>query len=211
MQVFGSKGYRQGSLSEVAELVGMTHAGVLHHFGTKVQLLSEVLEFRDQVDLEALEDKTLPGGKDLFPHLIRTAEVNTTRPGLVQAYSVFVGESLTDGHPASAWVTQRFSVLRGEIVSALSEVVEQARQEAGDELPPVDERELSQVASAIIGVMDGLQTQWLLDPDSVDLAGATRFAIESMLTAAVDRLAPGGAGTPGPTAPTDEPAGTPED
>ncbi len=42
MQVFGSKGYRQGSLSEVAELVGMTHAGVLHHFGTKVQLLSEV-------------------------------------------------------------------------------------------------------------------------------------------------------------------------
>jgi AcrR family transcriptional regulator len=192
MQVFGSKGYRQGSLSEVAELVGMTHAGVLHHFGSKDQLLSEVLAFRDQVDLEPLEGKTLPGGADLFPHLIRTAEVNTTRPGLVQAYSVFVGESLTDGHPASEWVTQRFSVLRGEIVAALREIVEQARREAGgDDSPPIDEDELNQVASAIIGVMDGLQTQWLLDPDSVDLAGATRFAIESMLASAVARLVPG--------------------
>ncbi len=38
--------------------------------------------------------------------------------------------------------------------------------------------------------MDGLQTQWLLDPDSVDLAGATRFAIESMLASAVARLVP---------------------
>jgi hypothetical protein len=31
--------------------------------------------------------------------------------------------------------------------------------------------------------MDGLQLQWLLDPDAVDLAEATRFSIESILTA----------------------------
>ena len=29
--------------------------------------------------------------------------------------------------------------------------------------------------------MDGLQLQWLLDPTSVDLAGASEFAIEAIV------------------------------
>ncbi len=33
--------------------------------------------------------------------------------------------------------------------------------------------------------MDGLQTQWLLDPDAVDLAATTAFAIEAVLAAAL--------------------------
>ena len=32
--------------------------------------------------------------------------------------------------------------------------------------------------------MDGLQTQWLLDPSAVDLVESTRFAIEAILVAA---------------------------
>ncbi len=39
-------------------------------------------------------------------------------------------------------------------------------------------------ASAIIGVMDGLQVQWLLD-DDVDLPTSTQFAIEAILAAAL--------------------------
>ena len=31
--------------------------------------------------------------------------------------------------------------------------------------------------------MDGLQVQWLLSPESVDLAEATRFGIEAIVTA----------------------------
>ena len=32
--------------------------------------------------------------------------------------------------------------------------------------------------------MDGLQNQWLLDPDAVDLADSTAFAIDAILEAA---------------------------
>jgi len=54
-RTFGSKGYKNGSLAEVAEQVGITHAGVLHHFGSKEQLLVEVLEYRDKEDVRDLE------------------------------------------------------------------------------------------------------------------------------------------------------------
>ncbi len=185
MRVFGSKGYHQGSLAEVAEQVGITHAGVLHHFGSKNQLLIEVLEFRDVVDVEHLEGKHIPGGLDLFRHLVTTARMNAERPGIVQAYTVLTGESVTDQHPARDWAARRFAGLRGDITSALDTVIAE-RREAGL-LTPEDDVELDPVAldraaSTIIAVMDGLQTQWLLDPEAVDLAGATAFAIEAILS-----------------------------
>lgn len=170
---FGSKGYKNGSLAEVAEQVGITHAGVLHHFGSKDQLLVEVLEFRDKEDVRDLEGQHIPGGLDLFRHLVRTAHANEDRAGIVQGYTVLTGEAVTENHPARGWVTDRFSVLRGEIADAVREV-------GG---PKVDDAAALRAASAVIGVMDGLQVQWLLD-GTVDLATATQFAIEAILRAA---------------------------
>jgi AcrR family transcriptional regulator len=175
-RVFGSKGYHAGSLADVAEQVGITHAGVLHHFGSKDKLLWEVLEYRDRVDVEHLEGQHIPGGIELFRHLVRTARMNADRRGIVQAYSVLTGESVTDGHPAADRVRERFEVLRGEISRALLVV-------AADRGVTLAEAEAQQAASAVIGVMDGLQTQWLLDPEAVSLPESTTFAIEAILTA----------------------------
>jgi len=177
-RVFGSKGYHAGSLVDVAEQVGITHAGVLHHFGSKDKLLWAVLEYRDRVDVEHLEGQHIPGGLDLFRHLMTTARMNAGRRGIVQAYAVLTGESVTDGHPAATWVTERFAVLRGEITGALLQV-------AQDRDVELDDRRARRAASAVIGVMDGLQVQWLLDPDAVDLAEDTAFAIEAILAAAL--------------------------
>jgi AcrR family transcriptional regulator len=171
---FGSKGYMSGSLTEVAEQVGITHAGVLHHFGSKEQLLVEVLEYRDKEDVRDLEGQHIPGGLELFHHLLRTARANVERRGIVQGYTVLTGESVTENHPARGWVTDRFAVLRGEIRTALLAV---ASDDVSEELADC-------AASAIIAVMDGLQVQWLLDED-VDLPVATKFAIEAILTAAL--------------------------
>src|SRR6476659_5514062 len=146
---FGSKGYKNGSLTEVAEQVGITHAGVLHHFGSKEQLLVEVLEYRDKEDVRDLEGQHIPGGLELFHHLLRTARMNVERRGIVQGYTVLTGESVTENHPARTWVTERFTVLRGEIQSAILAVGEGA----------VSEELATCAASAIIGVMDGLQVQ----------------------------------------------------
>lgn len=182
MNTFGSKGYHNGSLSEVAEQVGITHAGVLHHFGSKDKLLTAVLEFRDQVDVAHLEGQHIPDGLALFRHLVLTARMNADRRGIVQAYTVLAGESVTDGHPAGPWVARRFNGLRTEIDAAIRQILAERSAAEGSTID-LSDAALGHAASSIIGVMDGLQVQWLLDPDAVDLAESTAFAIEAILAA----------------------------
>lgn len=38
-------------------------------------------------------------------------------------------------------------------------------------------------AAGVLAVMDGLQVQWLLDPDNVDLGHASEFAINAIVAA----------------------------
>ncbi len=174
-KTFGTKGYQKGSLIAIADQVGMTHAGVLHHFGSKEQLLIAVLKYRDDEDLEILPERQMPQGMELFWHLMRTAIANTQRQGLVQTYAAITGESVTDDHPARNFVINRFTGLRGLIENALRIV-------CGPDLP---DDVCTYAATSIIGVMDGVQLQWLLDRKAVDLPEATRFAIEAILVAAM--------------------------
>ena len=177
MTTFGAKGYYNGSLVEIAEKVGITHAGVLHHFGSKDHLLIEVLEYRDRAGVEHLEGHQAPTGLELFRHLIATARANMDRPGIVQTYTVLSAESVTDAHPGQAWFQARFQGLRALLVESLKQVC------GPENLRP--EAEIESAAEAIVAVMDGLQIQWLLDPEAVDLAGSTAFAIEAILAAVV--------------------------
>ncbi|MBD3777965.1 MAG: TetR/AcrR family transcriptional regulator [Micrococcales bacterium] len=182
MTTFGSKGYNNGPLTEIAEQVGMTHAGILHHFGSKDQLLVEVLRFRDQSDVEGLAEQHIPGGIELFRHLVRTAFANEERPGIVQAYAVLSAESVTDDHPARAYFEERYRTLRAEIADAFREVcAERGVTEPGT---------VGRAAAAILAVMDGLQVQWLLARDDVELARTSEFAIEALVAAVVQPQEP---------------------
>jgi AcrR family transcriptional regulator len=178
LATFGSKGYKNGPLTEIAEQVDMTHAGILHHFGSKDQLLLEVLRYRDESDVAELEDKHIPGGIDLFAHLVTTAKLNMQRPGIVQAYAVLSSESVTDDHPAREFFEVRYRTLRVEVGDAFRAVC--ADQGV------TDERSIENGAAAILAVMDGLQVQWLLDPEAVDLGAATEFAIRAIVDSVVN-------------------------
>jgi AcrR family transcriptional regulator len=170
---FGAKGYNKGPLTEIADQVGMTHAGILHHFGSKNALLMEVLEYRDQSDVADLPDHHIPGGADLFRHLVRTAFLNARRAGIVQAFVVLSAEAITDDHPARAFFENRYTTLRRELTQAFRTMC----QEQGVTEPDT----IDKAAASILAVMDGLQVQWLLDPGAVDLAEASEFAIEAIV------------------------------
>ena len=108
VEIFGSKGFTGGTLQDIADQVGMTHAGILHHFGSKDQLLIEVLQHRDETDVADLEEQHIPDGMPLFRHLVRTAFVNAHRAGIVQAYAVLSAESVTDDHPGREFFEKRY-------------------------------------------------------------------------------------------------------
>ncbi len=173
VEIFGNKGSTNGTLADVADQVGLTHAGVLHHFGSKQNLLLEVLAYRDQTDVAELTEQHIPGGPELFLHLVRTAFANEMRPGIVQAYTVLSNESVTDDHPARAYFEERYTTLRREVSAAFHEL---CAQEGVTEPATV-----AAASASILAVMDGLQLQWLLHPDVVELGEASAFAIRAIV------------------------------
>ncbi|OYC97977.1 TetR/AcrR family transcriptional regulator [Microbacterium sp. Yaish 1] len=177
-EIFGAKGFANGTLQDIADQVGMTHAGILHHFGSKDQLLLEVLEHRDQTDVADLDGGRIPGGMALFRHLVRTAMMNMRRAGLVQTYAVLSAESVTDDHPGRAYFEHRYTELRRDLREAFERICE--------ERGITDPGSIEYGAAAILAVMDGLQVQWLLDPTAVDLGRASEFAIEAIVASVID-------------------------
>ena len=174
MTVFGQRGYNKGGLVEVAEQAGMTHAGVLHHFGSKEALLIAMLQYRDGEEAAGVPGRAQTEGPAFLGHILDTVAENAGRPGVVQTYTVLSGESVTEGHPAQSYFRSRLSGLRDKIADVLAEV-------SGRE---ADEAEVRDGASALIAVMDGLQVQWLLDPDAVDMPRIVAGLIDEL----VDRL-----------------------
>lgn len=158
VEVIAERGYRGASLAAVAERAGLTQQGLMHHFPSKEALLVAVLEARDRWDALPAEGLRL----DLLASLV---EYNAMRPGLVQTFSALLGESVTEGHPARAYFAERYGRVRGSMAGLL-------RAEYGDRLPGglTPER----AAPLLVAVLDGLQYQWLLDPESVDMPGAFR-------------------------------------
>ncbi|MFZ4896505.1 TetR/AcrR family transcriptional regulator [Plantibacter sp. Mn2098] len=169
VEVFGAKGSANGTLAEIAEHVGITHAGVLHHFGSKQNLLQEVPAFRDD---DHPTDQDLAGGA-FFLHLVRVAARNTQHPGLVQFYTVLSAESVTEDHPARNYFDERYRSLRIEIEDAFRELCTQENV--------TDTQSIDIAAASILAVMDGMQFQWLLQPSEVDLAMTSAFAIQAIV------------------------------
>lgn len=158
LEVIAERGYRGASLAAVAERVGLTQQGLMHHFPTKDALLVAVLQERDRWD-------AVPDSRWRVDLLAALVEYNAMRPGIVQTFSALLGESVTDGHPARAYFSERYTRVRASMAEML-------RAEYGDRLPNglTPER----TAPLLVAVMDGLQYQWLLDPASVDMPGAFR-------------------------------------
>ncbi|MEU1184115.1 TetR/AcrR family transcriptional regulator [Streptomyces sp. NPDC005820] len=158
LEVIAERGYRGASLAAVAERVGLTQQGLLHHFPTKEALLVAVLKERDQWD-------AVPDTQWRVDLLTSLVEYNAMRPGIIQTFSALLGESVTEGHPAREYFTERYTGVRQTMAQAL-------RAQYGDRLPNglTPER----TAPLLVAVMDGLQYQWLLDPESVDMAAAFR-------------------------------------
>lgn len=184
MDTFAARGYNNASLAEIADRAGLTQAGVLHYFRSKSLLLTSVLELRDDTDIEQLGTER-PRGLQFLHHLVETARRNAEREGIVRLYAVLSAESVTDDHPAQDYFRDRYSGLRVFVADALTET-------CGLGNSAVDTDRARHAANAVIGVMDGLQIQWLLDPTAVDMATSTELVIDSILTALTD----GGPGAP---------------
>ena len=169
--VFAAHGYRGGSLQDVADHLGMSQTSLLHYFPSKSDLLLAVLNWRDS---NAGDGTTPPDpGEGLVDAVIRQARFNEEIPGVIELYTVLCAESVTDGHPGREFFTERFDRLRGSYARRFTQLAEEGR------LRPGVEPEAA--AASLIALWDGIQTQWLLSPNSVDMAKCLRGYLELVI------------------------------
>ncbi|MDT0326905.1 TetR/AcrR family transcriptional regulator [Nocardiopsis lambiniae] len=173
-EVFATQGFHNTSLADIAAMLDITPAGVLHHFGSKTGLLTAVLELRDDTE-------PAPEGGPMLDHLVTTAERNSERPGTTQLYAVLSAESATENHPAQDWFRDRYTILRRDIEGAVLDRLDPEHRGAAGAPGPDGRSAAGAAAAAVIAVMDGLQVQWLLDPEAVDMAEVTGLVIDALV------------------------------
>ena len=162
IRYFGQYGYHGAKLSEIARAAGVTEPGLLHHFPSKEQLLMDVLAERDRLDRQRF-DPSVPGqAGGVLAALQALDEYNQSVPGLVQLFTMLVAESVEQAHPGHAYFLQRYQDLRKDYTPLVQ--AGQARGEIRQDIPAED------LVRLLFALMDGLQIQWLYEPESFPMA-----------------------------------------
>jgi AcrR family transcriptional regulator len=173
VEVFSASGYRKGSLRDVAEKAGLSQAGLLHHYRSKEDLLQAVLTWRDDVSRRVMGDP-LPQGTDFLRAIVRLAEYNAGTPDLVELHVIVSAEGTAADHPLRGYFVDRYAYLFDHVSGAFERAADQ-----GQLRPGVD---CASASRALIALMDGLQVQWLLNRDGVDMAADMRRYLQPLLT-----------------------------
>ncbi|WP_431277412.1 TetR/AcrR family transcriptional regulator [Leifsonia poae] len=168
--LFASRGYNASSLRDVAAAAGMSQSNLLHHFGSKEELLLAVLTRRDE----------LRGGE--FPadeqepfeeHIVRQAEANERIPGLIALYSVLSAEATTEGHPGRDYFLARYRMLQRQYEQEFETLRRAGRLREGVE-PAV-------AAASVVALWEGIQLRWLYEPERIHLGDALRAYLDLLI------------------------------
>lgn len=130
VHLVGERGYYGFTIKELALRCGLGNAGLLHHFGSKEQLLVALLEERDRRDTAAatgfMQDiKKGAEGGDLsvaeFREVVRSAVARSSRqPEFIRLFTILQAEALNDQHPAYDYFLRREASLLQAFAAALA-------------------------------------------------------------------------------------------
>ncbi|SDJ39483.1 TetR/AcrR family transcriptional regulator [Streptomyces indicus] len=185
---FSQWGFHASSLARIAKDVGVTQGGLLHHFRSKEDLLVSVLERSEEHDIERFFTAEFASAADCLLRLCDLVAHNSERPGRTRMFNVLIGESSDPGHPAHAFFARRYERVADQLARALADGVERGELRS--------DTDCAALAREVLAVMDGIQIQWALTPDAVDM----RKRLHTYLDRLYRFLSPTGASLPPRTA-----------
>ncbi len=173
IEVFGEYGYAGGSIRAIAERVGVSHATLLQHFGSKEGLLTAVLQEWDRQTVE----KSLKGfvGLDYFRRLPQVMTAHLANRGLLELFTTIAAEASSPAHPAHAFIQHRYVTNLATLGAHLQQAVD-----TGD-VALLTPAEIKIEVRLVTAVLDGISLQWLLDP-STDVTTSVETYIGRTIT-----------------------------
>ncbi|MEW1719123.1 TetR family transcriptional regulator [Streptomyces sp. NPDC093109] len=186
LKVIAEHGFGGATLRELADASNLSITGLVHHFGTKEQLLTEVLHRRDEVDADSYGMDRLPEtAAAMTERLAALVDRNAAVPGLVTLYSNLLADAAAPEHPSHAYFRERYQQSQELGRASMNHL-----QERGELPAEVDPDDLAQL---MIAAVDGLQLLWQYDK-SIDMTRGLR-ALGTLLALANEGGREGGRGT----------------
>jgi AcrR family transcriptional regulator len=173
MALYARAGVNGTGLAAIGEAAGVTHAGVLYHFGSSRDLLLAVLDERDRrFWRETAETWEGRSGIEALRQLPRLAEWNARNFSLAKLFTVLEAENLETGTAAHDYFVERRRRVRRRVQRAI-----ETGQRNGEIRLDVDARVKADEAVAF---MDGAQLNAILDPQ-VDIVAIFETYTEALV------------------------------
>jgi AcrR family transcriptional regulator len=169
-EVFAESGYRATTMKEIAERAGISEGGLAHHFDSKAELLSAVLERRERDAGDRFRGAT---GLESLLAMVAVVKDDSLKPGIVELHSTLSAEATSPEHPAHAHYRDRYHGARTYAEAAFETLHREGELES-----PLTPFEL---AASYIALSDGLQIQWLYEPGSIDVDRTLRNFLASVI------------------------------
>lgn len=149
--LFARGGFHITTLREIAAQVGVSKSTMLHYFPSKSELLIAVLALRDE-HIHSRTPETTAGLEFIPAGARRDAQ---EEPGLIALYATLSTEAALPTHPAHDYFARRYQTVLAQTTRLFEDAgAPDARFEA----------------LWLVAMWDGLQIQWLYDPDGTDIA-----------------------------------------
>lgn len=163
LELFAERGVG-ASLRAIGEAIGVSHAALRYYFANRDELLVEVYRAHEAQVHQAQADERSAGSEvSAVAMMENSAERNRSIPGLVELYATLTTDALQgQQHPGTReFVHTRYRRVRSDLAERV-----RAGQRSGAIAADVDPDD---AAALVVAASDGLQLQWLLDPDDVDV------------------------------------------
>src|SRR3954452_11488216 len=149
LESFAVRGFQGSSLREIADAVGLSQAGVLHHFSSKEALLAAVLAEKDVASVVHAGGAV---GIGVLDALRAVVVENLAQPGLIRLFTTLSAEAINEDHPAHEYFQLRYTAARELLAVGLGQGKREGTVDA--------DLDVDMAAGVLLAVMDGLQVQW---------------------------------------------------
>lgn len=178
LTLISDEGYAAATLRRVSEVAGVSKAGLLHHFGTREQLLAEILWKRDLPKAAVWSAATREHDPDLAALFADFLAANIRDRNLTEFSMAFSTQAAAPHHPGNSRVHEHYDAIERELLPFVQQLERERRLANG--LRPAD------LITAAIALMEGLQLRWLYDP-GLDVEGILRRTLSGLLPPALQR------------------------
>jgi len=177
--VFAKQGYRAASLQNVADVAGISKAGIYHYFKTKEDILYYLIKTKHDKFLHVLKDCILESEK-------KKLDPEDTLRKLIYAYANFINNEkelrlivLQDRHQLTGENKRNLRRIEREILQTLRDQIKK--------LPGVKKKYNPNVISFLIISMSHWMGSWLKENGNLDQEEAIKQSTDIILYGAIQK------------------------